>query len=65
MQIPQPDNVSNVLVDGRMWATEARDGTPGWSSSDLWLDTSTFAVHLDEAHMVTFYSPTGRVIEPE
>jgi hypothetical protein len=64
--IPQPDNVSNVHVDGEMWNTEARDGAPGWSTSaGLWLDKDAFAAFLDDAHMVTFYSPTGRVIEPE
>ena len=64
MKIPQADSVSNVMIDGTMWHAQPRDGKPGWSdSSGLWVGKEAFAVILDEAHMVTFYSPTGRVIE--
>lgn len=64
MQIPQPDNVASVMVDGETWTTKALDDVPGWKVGGYWLDGPAFRAFLDEAHMVTFYSPTGRVIEP-
>ncbi len=50
-----------------MWhAQPVPDGQPGWKTDNgLWLDTDSFAVLLDEAHMVTFHSPTGAVIPPD
>lgn len=65
MQIPQPDNVANVLVDGKMWFTTELEGTPGWSHDVHWRSVRDFAAFLDSATEVVFYSPTGRVIEPD
>ena len=64
VQIPQPDNMSNVLIDGRMWHAQPQDDQPGWADAGgSWVDTDAFAVILDAGRQVTFYSPTGRVID--
>ncbi len=63
MNIPDPENVASVEVDGVMWSTAPRDGVPGWiDPQGEWISTTSFPAYLDTASSVTFYSPIARVI---
>jgi hypothetical protein len=63
VQVPQPNNVAAVLVDGSLWSHAMNGNQPGYRLGVQWLNRGQFeATVLNQAVDVTFYSPTARLI---